>query len=235
MESASDSGAGETGGASANGDKAGNNYGRASGGAADGAGQQKGSDAVGGGGASKASGFRGSGRKGDGSEGGSKGAGAENVAYRWHVDSLLSGIKDMDLVPLMEEGIGEREMAGFICVLSLGVSGVCADLQRQGRFLACMLSFGGARGLMGERGMRGHERTSHPSENLDCSNGLPTTSESQYLSRLPSSLALRCATRCSHTDIHMRPSFLEGSEARVHQINACVCSVAIILRYLVSS
>lgn len=44
--------------------------------------------------------------------GDSRGAGEgseedEDVVFRWHVDSLMNG-GDMDMVPLMEEGFGER-------------------------------------------------------------------------------------------------------------------------------
>lgn len=46
---------------------------------------------------------------GGGSAGGDNPADGEDgrVVYRWHVDSLMSGV-DMDVLPVMEEGIGER-------------------------------------------------------------------------------------------------------------------------------
>lgn len=60
-------------------------------------------DSGGGGGVAQAAGEVGAGKGGEGGEG--------SVAYRWHVDSLLSGM-DMDVVPLMEEGLGEIFYAG---------------------------------------------------------------------------------------------------------------------------
>lgn len=51
----------------------------------------------------------GGGGGGGGSTGGDNPADGEDgrVVYRWHVDSLMSGV-DMDVLPVMEEGIGER-------------------------------------------------------------------------------------------------------------------------------
>lgn len=31
----------------------------------------------------------------------------DGTVYRWHVDSLMGGRKDMDVVPLMQEGVGK--------------------------------------------------------------------------------------------------------------------------------
>lgn len=48
------------------------------------------------------------GEEGGAGEGGGGAAGGEeeHVVYRWHVDSLMGGM-DMDLLPVMEEGLGE--------------------------------------------------------------------------------------------------------------------------------
>lgn len=37
--------------------------------------------------------------------------GGDRTVYRWHVDSLMAGQKDMDVVPLMEEGVGKTFFA----------------------------------------------------------------------------------------------------------------------------
>ena len=62
---------------------------------------------------------------GDGRGGGDEDG---DVVFRWHVDSLLSGGENMEVVPLMEEGFGEcfgcgssRKAAGFVLPRARGL------------------------------------------------------------------------------------------------------------------
>lgn len=47
------------------------------------------------------------------------------MVYRWHVDSLMSGM-DMDVVPLMEEGVGESVIDLFFVSFYFGLP--CRDV-----------------------------------------------------------------------------------------------------------